>query len=275
MRTNWNIAAASVCGSGHLASGLPSQDAYLTNSPSGSMAVGSAATAPMVITVADGAGSSPYGAAGASLVAAMASDMAASGIESLDAPDLRGLANLARQVVWQTRSAVLDAVAVTRRHSLVRAKPRAFHATLQLVILYPPFLATAQIGDGFIVLQHASEKLSILASPRRHEYANVTDFVNGPHWIEPSITAWQEPQVTGIAVSSDGLEEVALEFRQREIDKAKPGFFNPLFSGVVDGSYDSARLMRLLRSPRLTDLASDDLTLVVAAAARNACDVAC
>jgi Protein phosphatase 2C len=131
-------------------------------------------------------------------------------------------------------------------------------------LIRPEFVSVAQIGDGAIVIRDRQGKLVGLTTPPIGEYANETVFVTSPNALDNiQIQLWHgEP--AQIAMFSDGLQMLAL---QMPAGIPHQPFFTPLFNFIAeDGDEQEAKeqLLHFLGSPRITERADDDLTLLLA-----------
>ncbi|MBM7804187.1 hypothetical protein JOD57_000024 [Geodermatophilus bullaregiensis] len=172
--------------------------------------------------------------------------------------------------MWRTRLALLAALDGASRHTQRVLDHRLFHTTLQIVVAHHQWLGVAQIGDGFVVAETDKSIVQLITPRREVEYANETEFITDQRLRHPTITIIEDAQLSGFAVATDGLAQIALEYEGHIPCRPKAGFFSPLFDGVGSRTHDSARLMRILRSPQMVQECDDDLTLIVATLPRGA-----
>lgn len=272
----WRVAGASTVGSDHADRAIACQDAFHSNYPElcdprrktrGELFF------PLVLSVADGAGSSRHSAAGAALCVSLATEISRERLREFDwttATDA-ALATAGKGILTATKRAVRAGIAAALRGRAPEVKIEDFRSTLLLAIVNPPWLLTVQVGDGFVVLELGPERHQLLAAPERESTeVNVTSFVTTElKQMRYRIEAQCIPDLTGIALSTDGLEGLALDYEAGVVAGPHEALFTPLFQGVGNASWDSGRLLRLLRSPRVADEAHDDVTLLVGACTRS------
>lgn len=273
--SDWRFAAASVTGAGHLERSVECQDSFLTNVPNlmNPVTLARHADGLAIICVADGLGTSEFSAAG-SAMATTAAQMCAGQLfadVSWTEMTLDDLFDRCRRLLQATLDTWTEAVAAISASSPNDSSEAKFRSTLIVVIMHPPWFGMVQVGDGLVVLEHDMvtpvlvSRYGVRASP------NVTNYLSRRGVTEAACDVFYEEAITGIAVSTDGLQDSVLQYRTDRMPlTAKPSFFAPIFQEVGDGSRDSRRMMTLLRSPSLTAQADDDLTCVVVARRRPA-----
>jgi hypothetical protein len=124
-----------------------------------------------------------------------------------------------------------------------------------------------QIGDGAICFRPFShEAFSYAFWPVKGEYANVTQFVTDANAAEELQFDSGELQLLDVAVFSDGLERLALDFKTGEVHTP---FFSGLFPhlyrcspGYLEGIAQQMKVF--LNSERVNDRTDDDKTLILA-----------
>jgi hypothetical protein len=192
--------------------------------------------------VADGAGSAARAARGSSLAVAVALDALRCGVDVADA-------------LLLARGALED-------EALATDVPLGDLATTLLVARADrERIATAQVGDGAVVLRRAGA-YEVPAPDAKGEYLNETVFLTSSGWRAAMRTAVVAAGgVDAVAAMTDGLQLVAFDLASG----APHGpFFEPFvaFAGE-DGPV--AQLEAFLASPRVGERTDDDVTLVVAA----------
>lgn len=245
-RQNWRVAAASVQGVSHLRADIPCQDAHhFALHGEGAL----------VAAVADGAGSALRGEVGAEVAARAA-------IEFLAEAALPG----AETCAWETflhETLKVARIAVEAQAGLREMPVRELATTLIVAVATADCVAVAQVGDGAAVIE-SEEGVLALTRPHLGEHANETTFLIAPEALDVAeIRVWQG-RARHLALFSDGLQRLALKLPE---GTAHAPFFGPLFRFVEqaeDLNAAHSRLEAFLRSPRITDRADDDLTLLLA-----------
>ena len=213
----------------------------------------------LVAAVADGAGSAVHSASGSSVsVESAVSAIDVSLLEN-DPTDeligemLRGSLSEARRMV-EEQARVMD------------AELRELATTLIVLVACPDWVASAQIGDGAVVIGERDGSLRSLTLPQSGEYINQTTFLTSgaKDSLAPEI-AIHRGDVRRVAAFSDGIQLLCLKLPD---NTPHAGFFEPLFS-LVENAEDADEAMRKLErflvSDRVRSLADDDITLMLAA----------
>ncbi len=247
--SQWQVVAASICGKSHEKLGQLCQDAHHWEVlPEGVV----------VAAVADGAGSAVLGKVGAIVATQTAIETISSNQDMPSSSDEAG---------WQLRlrdALVAAKIAVEAEALACQVKARDLATTLIVAIASPSLIAAAQIGDGVIVVSDRQGNLIALTTPQRGEHINETTFLVSPNALDIAQIVLWHGATASLAIMSDGLQMLALEINQ---GKPHAPFFNPLFrflAEVTDETEAEEQLVALLRSERITKLADDDLTLLVA-----------
>lgn len=265
----WRVAAASVAGAAHVRRGIGCQDAHLW-----SVLEDAAASQVLIAVLADGAGSASRAEAGAKLACAFVLDavrtLLAAGVSPRDVDRCRvelWLAGLAAQTALLAASEGLA--------------PRDFASTLLTAVVAEDCAVFFQVGDGAIVVDAVSpgDGYGCVFWPAHEEYENVTFFAAEPNAAEHLQCALVERRVEELALFSDGLQRLALDFAGQ---RAHAPFFRSMLSPLhaaaaaaaaeapgahQDGLSDS--LAAFLDSPRVNDRTDDDKTLMLAVRAGN------
>ncbi|HEX3651622.1 MAG TPA: PP2C family serine/threonine-protein phosphatase [Rhizomicrobium sp.] len=243
----WRYSAAKATGTSHIKVGTPCQDRFACKISS---------SGHMLIAVADGAGS----ASKADLGAELASATAIASLEESFAADSVDPLEAVQTAMAVARQRVLDEAAE------MEIEPRELSSTLLLVALGPDGSAAGQIGDGIIAVK-LDDAWSWVFWPQHGEFVNTTRFVIEPDAPDHIETSRLAPEVREVAVMTDGLEPLAIEYASRS---AYSGFFEgvlqPLRAVASAGEAEqlSQHLQAFLESPRVRERADDDLTLVIA-----------
>ena len=241
----WVALGECVTGTAHRGRGTPCQDAFRfrTLSPAGEW---------LAVAVADGAGSASHAEAGATL----ACDEFARRVGLVDPACL------------STRNAIVELFAGVRDALVAEAArlgvpPRELACTALLAVVGPESAALAQVGDGAIVLRDGAG-CRVVFWPEPAGYANATDFLTDDGFADALRFEAMAGEVTEIAVLTDGLQRLSLDFSTRSPHGT---FFGPLFD-TLRAAADPEALVEPFRafldSPRVNERTDDDKTLVVA-----------
>ncbi|HEX6472625.1 MAG TPA: PP2C family serine/threonine-protein phosphatase [Streptosporangiaceae bacterium] len=255
-RGPWRVHGLSVEGYRHLRGGVPCQDAW-------HFAVTGPARDPVtVLAVADGAGSRPCSDKGAELAARLATTH----FGRRATPAFPG----ADAVHDQLRAAFHDVREAFLRQTGDDADDYA--TTLTVVVLASTWVGHLSVGDGFVVLRAGVED----GQPQFHllpqadapsEYSNETVFIttaNAESWLRTACV--RDYAIDGVLLSTDGLAQIALSWRDGRPDRPNESFAAAVFRSIDnpghDPAGDDAALAELLRSDRFTAINADDKTLL-------------
>jgi hypothetical protein len=246
----WNYIGDSVRGESHVRLDQPCQDAHqvgVLKSIEGDV---------LVVVCSDGAGSAALSREGATLACAAIIRYAE---EYLQAD--RRVSEFSREVGLEWLAGVkaeLDEAAAQAGLPI-----REFACTLLVALLSETHLFGLQVGDGAIIISKESV-METLFWPDQGEYANTTTFITGDEIGDHVFTALLEYPVRQLAVITDGLQRLALDFGR----KAPHGpFFKPMFAqlGLIDDpSILQLPLNQFLTSSAVNERTDDDKTLVLA-----------
>ncbi len=153
----------------------------------------------------------------------------------------------------------------------VKLSLRDFATTLQLVIITSQWIAVAQVGDGAVVIQHANGEVETLTWPDHGEYINQASFITDSDYLaQAQYAAVPCSEIQGVALFTDGLERLALEFAAK---KPYEPFFAPMFRFAANSDATQEELQQelavYLESERICERTSDDKTLVLAVPLRR------
>lgn len=248
--STWNVAAASVQGTSHIKRSQPCQDAYHWVVLDETV---------LIAAVADGAGSVSLSDVGSNLAVQTA-------VEAIEdrAEKLKTLKNQEDwlgffQDIFHLTLNVLEAEA-----NFLQVDKRELSTTLILVVATPDAIATAQIGDGAVVMRDVEDRVTGLTNPNVEEFLEFTTFLTSPKAIDSIQIGFWEGKVTQLAMFSDGLQLLALKMPE---GKPHEPFFIPLFQAIAqeaDMAEMNQGLTEFLVSDRVTSKADDDLTLLLA-----------
>jgi len=248
---SWRVAAASVSGISHKASGQPCQDAYKVirfNTHEGPEILG--------IFVADGAGSARFGREGATATV----EAAASFWE-----------DHLRHSVLKANAAVLGLFLLAVRSRLVSlaakldTSVRECACTFLNVLTFPDGVVTVKVGDGAIVLD-LGDGYEVASKPMSGEYANTTWFITDPEENLHGEGIVYEVPAMRVAVFTDGLQRLALDAM---LLQANPIFFGRRFATLKAALPEQEEqlnpaLKAWLASEGINRHSGDDKTLVLA-----------
>jgi hypothetical protein len=144
---------------------------------------------------------------------------------------------------------------------------RDFAATLVFVISDGNESVISHIGDGCAVVKDRNlEKWVAPIWPDHGEYASTTNFVTDEIRPRLRIYRYKNP-ISGLAVFSDGLERLALEFLSKQpFEKFLEGVTKPLKSATHAGRDNnlSRQLRQYLNSDAINSRTDDDKSLIIA-----------
>ena len=251
----WIVSGASVVGTSHFRAGLPCQDSLSYRVAEGIL----------IAAVADGAGSANMSDVGS----ALAAETSVRTAQRL----LRELHDHTPHPLHETclKRVVTDAVEDVRRelHDESQRRDvdvRQLATTLLLAVHTRNSLAAAQIGDGAMVVSDGPDAYATFITPQRGEYANQTNFLTSADAMSKLDVRTErlEGGPARLAMFTDGLQNLVLRAAD---DSPHAPFFNPVFAWMLsqpDPSDTDRKLAAFLESPRVTNRADDDLTLLLA-----------
>ena len=263
----WRVVGASVQGTSHREGDAPCQDAHTYRV---------LPTGPLVVALADGAGTAARAHEGARIAVEHAAASLADDLLTRRHPPSSEAAwhLLLLGAFWDARAALDDmssATGIALKH---------FSTTLACAVVADGWLAVGQIGDGAAVAAIASslESESNIASlrtvlrPRRGEYANEVRFLTSrspEEALDDVDVRIYRGQTTALALTTDGLLRLALKLPGLE---PHIPFFRPLLafaaeSAASDRAAAEEHLAAFLASDRVNARTDDDKTLVLAARA--------
>ena len=249
MMGGWKYAAASVIGTSHL------------NSPSGicqdaHRCVYDNNGDRMVCVVSDGAGSVSRSERGSRL----ACDLVCDFILNADAEAVH-----TKGFALETLEALRTAISNEAAQENLRI--REFACTLVVALVNRDRATFWQIGDGAICFRLQSEDTFRFAFwPSKGEYANVTSFVTDENATSELEFDTLESSLADLALFSDGLERLALDFGTGEAHtRFFTGFFPHLYSEPAGQLTEiDKKLTDFLNSERINSKTDDDKTLILA-----------
>ncbi len=247
----WQVVAASVCGTSHIKNSQLCQDAHHWQALPNSI---------LIAAAADGAGSARLGKVG-SMVAV---ETAIKHISAQDVnQDILGNDAVVRSLLLDT--IVASKQAVEDEAVACSSNSQDLATTLIIVMATPEMAAVAQIGDGMAVVKDTQGNLIALTTPDHGEYINQTTFLTTVDALYTTQVKIYRETITNVGLLTDGLQMLAMNMAAGEPHSP---FFAPLFdfvSKAEDPTVASEQLVNFLRSERITQRTDDDLTLVLAA----------
>ena len=252
--SSWRWISASVIGTSHAVSGSECQDSHLCSeieTPLGPV---------LLAVVSDGAGSATKSAAGSRLLCEVLHDKALQFFREEGEVHRVNVRLIANWIQFFRDEVILLAEADG-------LSDREYACTLVGAIVGEKAAVFFQIGDGAIVYSSVSGSTASLAFwPERGEYENTTYFVTQASFFEQLQFRLLEEQVAEVALLSDGLQRLALNYQTRS---AHQPFFSGLFAPLKYAEQEAfpqlnRQLATYLDSPKINERTDDDKTLVLA-----------
>jgi hypothetical protein len=144
---------------------------------------------------------------------------------------------------------------------------RQFACTLLVAIVTDSVCTFWQLGDGAICFREAGqEEYRVAIWPSKGEYANTTYFLTDSNASDELEWDSVEMQIADVAVFSDGLERLALNFKTQEAHtKFFTGLFPHLYHKPAGEALDiQTQLAQFLTSDRINAKTDDDKTIILA-----------
>jgi Protein phosphatase 2C len=224
----------------------------------------------VVLAVADGAGSASLGGEGADLfVQNVSTHLADLSCDSVANRPLGKLAETFLVVAVESARAELEKRGVDSR---------LFDATVGLAFLSDEEVAISAIGDVFACVrsQIDSTDVKLVLSPERSGGRGDdggAHFYTRPNWRSHVQTVTvADPAVDAVFLSTDGLEDVALQFGYPadDADVVERGAqvvevrLVPEIFAIVDRDFDARRLAMDINDPGILDVKGDDVGFALA-----------
>jgi hypothetical protein len=246
----WKLLGESVGGTSHQRDSSPCQDAHRCDE------LHLERETVLIAICADGAGSAELSQLGAALACDRFFAIAREALQGWGAMDpLDGETLLAW---YETVREALGEAAAARE-----VPARQLACTLLTAIVGERRALFAQVGDGSIVF-HGEEEYESVFWPQIGEYANTTNFVTQSELAEVFECCEAEQRVDELALFTDGLQRLALDFSAR---RAHQQFFLPMFASLRAAERAEelvAPLRGFLDSPMVNERTDDDKTLILA-----------
>jgi hypothetical protein len=250
----WRVRGFSVQGYAHLTEGIPCQDAYRQ------AVVGSSA----VLAVADGAGSRPRSAEGAALLVTITTEILTGMLKAGEPPDGNYLKERLGTAYERIHGQFLKQAALLAGE----ARVGDFAATLVAAVAANGLLGIIQVGDGFVVVRTAGRRggttYHLLSRPEvSGQHSNETLFVTSAG-AKAEIIPVDDPGITGILLSTDGLMPAALAYEQGRPEGVNEDFVHRVLGHLDQDGNDPRPILRTMISDGVVQLTGDDLTMVAA-----------
>lgn len=248
---SWLWAGASCIGTSHQKTNEPKQDSFKSCVVDGPDQF-------YFGIVCDGAGSAKYGGVGSWSTCKIISRLCTQHLEnSQELPN--------NDLIWNWIDEVRDRLRLLANKRNVHI--REFSTTMVCVVTNGSQTITAHIGDGAIVAFSPKNNLWIdLSWPEHGEYVSTTRFVTEDPMPALRFNYSEDP-ITDLALFSDGIERLALDFKD---NKPFAPFFDsmlpPLRNSVEYGrsKFLSDSLTSYLSSSQINSRTDDDKTLILA-----------
>jgi hypothetical protein len=209
----------------------------------------------LLAVASDGAGSAELGGEAAAIVCRRISEAARAHFsETSDLPS--------DEIIWSWIDEIRDCIALAANRRSVQV--REFSATLVGTLVSHNQSLVFHIGDGAVGLR-TNGIWQIPSWPEAGEYASTTYFITDENCKLRIFRA--EYGANGIAVFSDGIERLALNFASRS---AHAPFFTGIIQPVEQATKAgrdrdlSNKLTRYLNSEPVNERTDDDKTLILA-----------
>jgi Protein phosphatase 2C len=263
---------ASVQGTAHATAGRGCQDAFASNQ---ARALHLAEGVPLVLVACDGASSRPRAAEGATLAVELAMSIFEQRFLARRPVDAVGWNAYLQEAVGALADRFERAADSLARETAPDGASTAadFATTLLVAVASPPWVGLVSVGDGFAVTRaelDGAEHYHLVVPPDPSSaFAGETAFLTSDSARSSCTWALWDPGVTGLALSTDGLTDLALEFEGSRPLRAHHDFFRPWFKRADDPDSPSEHLVRFLAGERVCQQTADDKTLVLAVPIRR------
>ena len=105
---------------------------------------------------------------------------------------------------------------------------REYACTIMVAVVSEGLIGVAHVGDGCVVAGDG-EQWQILSAPDNGEFANETKFLTNPRNL-PRVTVVSRSDISCLAVTTDGLQDVA--FSRRSLPYKR--FWTPYIAHLAD-----------------------------------------
>ncbi len=263
----WQIASASVIGTGHVISNMPCQDSSCIKQTKSAL----------IVAVSDGLGSAAHSHVGSSTVCQVAVTHIATKLREQNITHqkhvqrswLHWFTRKPKQTSIRYEQLCADAFTHAREALITIAQQHAhdlreYGCTLLLAIVLPDYWAVMHIGDGAVVGIYADDNVQTISTPDNGEFVNFTYPITSPTYLAQVRFAEKNESLHGIVLMSDGVQPMCINYKTHA---AFPGFFGPLlqwFRTKSDSEELNALVTAMLDSAQFRQKSDDDMTLVVA-----------
>ena len=253
MLRHWSWIGACSTGSSHVRAGTGCQDFAAC------LEIPFKQSTALIAVVSDGAGSAEFSSIGSRTVVQCLCRRLVNYARAEDLPEIIS-EEAARQWLDDIRDRIF-AIADVKG-----SKPREFAATLVAAIVFPNHMTVCHVGDGACAgRRQGNQEWDVVSWPANGEYASSTYFVTDDPEPALRMSNW-EGEFTDIAIFSDGLERLALDFQNKS---AFNRFFDPMSAPLAGkpagrGRTLSAQLRTFLNGSQVSDRTDDDKSLIVA-----------
>ena len=264
MNSEWRLVTGSVAGLDHAQRAGGCEDSFAVAEADGAL----------ILAVADGGSRLRLSSVGSSLAAALAVHRARAALDGAG-PGIPADATGWHGWMADLMAGIFAAFGQLTEHiaaAVPDGAPRDLGTTLTLAVIASPWLAVASVGDGFVVTRCGTDHLDLLLPPDWGATSaevigaepSHTTFITSPGAASAArVAVARIPDLTGVAVSTDGLRELSLVYASALAQYPHDGFFQPVFTRA-DAGEDTTVLLRLLSSERVCELTTDDKTMIVA-----------
>lgn len=256
---HWKTAYASVVGTSHAGKGTPCQDACACE-----VVLAEDGSEILLAAVADGAGSAACSEHGSR--AAVQGFMSAMRPLVRSDPALRDIDEAALTSWFDDIRDELAATATAAERLL-----GDYACTFLAAVVGPRKAVFVQIGDGAIaVADTETGDFSLMFWPQHGEFANSTNFLTQDGFEHALQVQSVERAVREIAIFSDGIERLVLDFTARAVHSPA---LRPIFGWLAGTEREGtppgqdAGIAAYLGSDRINQRTDDDKTLLVASRA--------
>jgi hypothetical protein len=267
----WRVLAASVPGTSHIRQGKGCDDAH------GHIVLDNPTT--LIAAVADGAGSASLGGVGARVAVEevvrwlgerLVTDVPQNEPAWHDA--LSGAFAAARQALELRVNAVMrdepsayeQDHEVAAGHNPSSVQLRDLATTLLVGVAADGWLAWAHVGDGALVAFDEGDSPVTVSWPSHGPYLDETVFLTSAHYAdETGIGVVETSNIAALALLTDGIELIALDFRAEE---PYLPFFEAMLRYVRGNDSSTEDLAAFLASDAVSERTDDDRTLLLAVA---------